>query len=402
MATDPQALLDLLVRHGYLLVFVAGLAEALPLVGVLIPGQAIILVAGALAATGRLSLTGIILAAIPAGILGDAIGYYVGRWYGRPFLEKYGHRLRIGDRALAKGDRLFAKYGAFALVLGRFSFLTRGITALLAGITRMRQRLFWPVNVVGGIAWAVGFAVTGYLFGYSFLYVEGRLGRVLAFTLIIVVGIYLFYRLLRKYAPHFTREDLALALLAVAGGTVFGVLADRVVAVGGANRLDAWHAGYVSAFAPVEPLLGGIAVATGLTIVGAASLALLGWLAYRRHVWEAGLVGLGVGGVILLVALLQLFLDAADGHKGFPSAHAALSAVVFGIVTFLVASHAKRRRTALAAALACAVAATLAIHAQLTTGERPSDAMGGLALGASWLAISILVVEFGVKRQPRA
>ncbi|HWH09227.1 MAG TPA: DedA family protein, partial [Candidatus Thermoplasmatota archaeon] len=282
MAVDAAALLESLLRYAYPIIFLAGLAEAVPLLGILIPGQAVIIAAGALAATGRLDLKLVLLAALPAGILGDAIGYYAGRRYGRPFLEKYGHRLRISDEGLRRGDRLFAKYGPFALVLARFSFLTRGITALLAGITRLPQRVFWPVNVIGGVAWAFGFVLTGYLGASAFLYLQGRLGVILAVTLLVAVGIYLLYRILRRNAPQFTREDLALALVAVAGGTVFGVLADRVVAEGPSNRIDAWQDAYVAALAPLAPLLDAIAWATSLTAMGAAALALLAFLAYRR------------------------------------------------------------------------------------------------------------------------
>lgn len=401
MAVDAAALLDSLTRYAYLLVFLAGLAEAVPLLGLLVPGQAVIIAAGALAATGRLDVKLVILAALPAGILGDAIGYYIGRRYGRPFFERYGPRLRISAHALDRADRLFARYGPFALVLGRFSFLTRGLTSLLAGVTRLRQRVFWPVNVVGGVAWAVGFVMTGYLGASAFLYLEGRLGVILAVTLLVAVGIYVLYRILRRNAPQFTREDLGLALVAVAGGAVFGVLADRVVALGPANRIDAWQGAYVEALAPLAPLLGVVAFATSLTAMGALALVLLAWLAYKRLAWEAGLVGLGVGGVILLVAVLRPLLRAPDAHEGFPSAHAAVTTVMAGIVTNLVATHARRGWVVLATVLACAVAAALAAHALLGGEERPTDAVGGIALGATWLALSLLLVEFGVKREPR-
>lgn len=401
MAVDAAALLESLLKYAYVLVFLAGLAEAIPLLGILIPGQAIIIAAGALAATGRLELGLVMLAALPAGILGDAIGYYMGRRYGRPFLEKYGHRLRISDQALGRADRLFDRFGPFALVLGRFSFLTRGIVALMAGVTRLRQRVFWPVNVAGGIAWAVGFTLTGYLGARTFLFLEGRLGVILAVTLLVAVAIYALYRVLRRNAPQFTREDLGIALLAVASGTVFGVVADRVVALGRANRLDAMEGAYAEALAPLSPVLDAAAAATGLTVMGAAALALLGFLAYKRLAWEAGLVGLGVGGAILLVAILRPLLEAPDGHGAFPSARAVVVTVMAGIAANLVAAHVRRTPLVLATVAGCAALATLASHALLGRGERPTDVFGGIALGATWLSLSILLVEFGVKREPR-
>lgn len=402
MALDLQAIGQLLERWGYLIVFIAALAEALPLLGFLVPGQAIIILAGAAAASGFLNIWVLILIAIPAGILGDALGFYVGRRYGRDFLERYGPRLRIGPAHLARSDALFAKYGPFALVIARFSFLTRAVGPILAGMARMRPAVFWPVNVLGAIAWSVAYSLLGFFFGVSFLYLQSALGRILAFTVVAVVGFYLFYRVLRKYAHHFTRDDFYIALLGVVAGAVFGVLADRVQKLGMANVLDARLGAYTYELRDAAPLLRLAEIALAPEVLAAVSLALLVLLAMRRFVWEAVLVGLGVGGSVILVQILRpIFRMALPEGPGdaFPSGHAVTAIVFAGVLTYLAASRATSRAYTAAAALGGAIITMLAALSRLGQGEEyPTAVLAGLALGTAWLALSILLVEFAIKR----
>ena len=402
---DVEGLWGLLVEYGYLIVAIAAFAEAMPLLGWFVPGQAIIIVAGAVAATGQLSIWTLILIAIPAGIIGDAVGYYLGRYYGRAFLEKHGARLRITEKHLSKSDSLFRKYGPFALIIARFNFLTRAVGPILAGMAKMRARVFWPINLVGALAWSVAYAALGYAFGVSFLQLQGVVGKILAWTVLGVVALTLFYRVLRKYADQFTRDDLYLALLGAAAGSVFGIVADRVQKAGPGNVLDANAPAIAALFAPVAPFFAAVELLTSFQVLGALSLAALLYFFVRRRWWDATLVGLGMGGIIVLVESLRpVFRNALPPDPGasFPSASAAVPLVLAGVGTYLVASSAKRLRTPLLTALVAGALATLALLARLAqVDESPSSVLAGLALGVAWLCVSLLIVEFRLKRTPR-
>ena len=404
MAVDVAGILDLLHRYGYLIVAVAAIAEALPLLGFLVPGQAIIILAGAAAAGGLLNVWVLILVAVPAGIAGDALGYYVGRRYGRDFLTRFGPRLGIREKHLARSDQLISRYGPFALVLMRFSFLTRAVGPILAGMGKMRQRVFWPVNVLGAVAWAAAYTVLGYFFGVGFLYLQSALGRILAWTLLAVVGFYALYRVMRKYAEQFTRDDLYVAILGLVSGTVFGVLADRVQDLGMRNSLDLSFSAFALRLQPAAPLWRAVEALTSYQVLATVALILLVVLAARRLVWESTLVGLGVGGIVVLVEVLRPLLAAVlpEGPgDSFPSRHSSVPLVLAGIVTFLVASRARRPHAPLLAAAAGGALAALAALARLGQGEEyPSAVLAGMALGASWLSLCILLVEFGLKRGP--
>lgn len=403
MAPDAGILIQLLAQYGYAIVFLAALAEAFPFLSILVPGQAIVIAAGAFAALGHLSIVWVILLAIPAGIIGDWAGYTLGRHYGRSILERYGPRFGVKERHLAKSDEMFDKYGPFALVLFRFSFLTRPVGPLLGGMSRVRPRVFWLWNVVGAVLWAVGYGLLGYFFGVAFLQLEGVIGRVLAWTVVAMIGIYVVYRVLKRYAAQFTRDDLFITLTGVASGAVFGIIADRVADNGTRNAIDAHARGIVEtldAFAPFFRVMEWIASFTTLAVV---ALALIAYLAYKRRVWEASLVGIGMGGVIVLTQLLQPAFAAASppdaSAGGFPSAFAAVSLVAGGVATFIVASHTRRARGPLAVALVGGVFSFLAAFARVAQDrELPSAALGGMMLGAAWLSLSILFVEFGLKR----
>lgn len=403
---DVDGILGLLLRYGYLIVFIAAVAEALPLLGWLVPGQAIIIVAGAAAAAGYLSLTTIILITIPAGILGDAVGYYIGRRYGREFLEKYGARIRITPRHLERSDQLFQKFGPFALVVARFSFLTRAVGPILAGMSKMRARVFWPVNVLGALAWSIAYAALGYAFGVSFLQLQGIVGKILAWTLVGVLGLYLFYRLLKRYADQFTRDDLYVALVGVVAGSVFGVIADRVQKAGEANVIDAQTPALLMLLAPAAGFFSVIEHLTSFQVLGALSLVAFVYLFVKRRWWDATLVALGMGGIILLVESLRPIFRAAlppGPGDSFPSASAAIPLVMAGVATYLVASRTRGVRWPLATGIASALLAGLALLARLAQGvESPSAVLAGLALGVAWLCVTILVVEFRLKRTPGA
>lgn len=405
MAVVLDFLKGLLADYGYVIVFVAGLLEALPLVGLLVPGQAIIILAGAAAASGLLDIRLLILVAIPAGIIGDGLGYHLGRAYGRGFLMTYGPRFKIEEKHLRTTDALFARFGPFALVVARFTFITRAIGPLLAGISRMKPGTFWTYNVIGAILWSVGYGLLGYFFGVSYLALESRLGRILTWSAIAAVGIYLLYRLMRRYAPRFTRGDFYVALTGSLAGAVFGVLAERVGRLGPQNPLDAARPALEAFVAPAAPALTLLAALTSFPVLGTVSLVLLALLAWRRHVWDAVLVGLGVGGVILLAEGLQPVFASfqPEGYvlpSGFPSSHSAIPLVFAGVVAYLLAERAQRWPVTFGlVAGATAFVAFSSLGGLATRTEQPSSTLAGLALGTAWLCVSVLVVEFALKRE---
>src|ERR687889_1942853 len=187
-------ILSLVAQYGYLIVFFGVLLES---TGVPLPGETILLTAGAVAQQGHLYLGDAIVFGILGAVVGDQIGYWVGREGGRPFVLKWGRYLFITPERLARAEAFFSRHGGKAVFLARFFSGLRVFGALVAGISRMRWATFLIYNALGGAVWATAVILVGYFLGSSLALVERWLGRatlLLAVLVALAVGFYLAYR----------------------------------------------------------------------------------------------------------------------------------------------------------------------------------------------------------------
>jgi membrane protein DedA with SNARE-associated domain len=126
--------------------------------GLPIPGETALIVAGGLAATGKLSLALVIAVAAVSAALGDNLGYWLGRRGGRPLLMRDGLGAAHRRAAVARADRFFARHGAGAVFFGRWIAGLRYLAALMAGATGMPYRRFLAANALGAVGWAASVA----------------------------------------------------------------------------------------------------------------------------------------------------------------------------------------------------------------------------------------------------
>ena len=152
-----------LIEH-YGLYFLFGIV-CLESAGLWLPGETALIAAGVYAAKGHLSIAGVIVVAAAAAIIGDNIGYWLGREGGRRLLYRYAVLRRFAERVLPPAERFFERHGGKAVFLARFFGGVRVTGAWIAGITRMSwwRFLFW--NAAGGIVWAVAVSLVAYYAG---------------------------------------------------------------------------------------------------------------------------------------------------------------------------------------------------------------------------------------------
>ena len=147
---------------GYIAVFgLVGIEST----GIPVPGETALIAAGVLAAKGQLSIALVILVAALGAIIGDNIGYVIGRTGGRALLERPGFLETHRREILVKGEPFFAKHGAKAVFLGRWVAGLRIAAAWLAGINRMPWHIFVFWNALGGIAWSASVGLLAYALG---------------------------------------------------------------------------------------------------------------------------------------------------------------------------------------------------------------------------------------------
>jgi membrane protein DedA with SNARE-associated domain len=179
-----SALIDLIQVHGP---WIIAVVVALESAGVPLPGETILVAAALLATTNQIDIAIIVAAAATGAIVGDGIGYTVGRRFGTPFLRKYGRYIRLDENRLLIGRYLFFRYGNAVVFLGRFVAVLRMFAALLAGANSMPAGRFFFFNVTGGICWACLFGFGAYAVGTEMLKVSKALSLV-SLGLFIVAG----------------------------------------------------------------------------------------------------------------------------------------------------------------------------------------------------------------------
>jgi membrane protein DedA with SNARE-associated domain len=157
-AIGAALLLDI-GRYGYVALAAGVLLEN---AGLPVPGETMLLAAAALAARGRLSIVLVALVAAAAAIVGDNIGFAIGRAGGRPLLERFGRWVFITPERLDAVDRFFDRRGPLAVVGARFVPALRVVGALAAGSSRMHWRSFLLFNAIGAVAWATVVSLIGY------------------------------------------------------------------------------------------------------------------------------------------------------------------------------------------------------------------------------------------------
>src|SRR5215469_10161596 len=156
-------LLHFLNTYGYLAVL---LFIAIESTGIPFPGETMLLVAAVYSGTThRLSIPLVIVAAASGAILGDNLGFWVGREGGFRLLRRYGRYIRLDERKLKLGLYLFRKHGGKVVFFGRFIAVLRAWAAFLAGTNRMRWPVFLLFNTLGGSVWATVYGLGGYFLG---------------------------------------------------------------------------------------------------------------------------------------------------------------------------------------------------------------------------------------------
>jgi membrane protein DedA with SNARE-associated domain len=447
-------ILSLIEHYGYLAVFFGVMLESM---GVPLPGETVLIASGLLAQRGHIDVGDVIVFGILGAVVGDQIGYWVGREGGRPFVLRWGRYVRITPERLERAERFFARHGGKAVFLARFFSGLRVFGALVAGISRMRWSTFIFYNALGGATWATAAVLVGYLLGGSLSLVERWMGRatlVLAALLVVAVGFYLAYRwvannrerlvrygeaalsyppvarlrtrydtqlrwLLRRLTPgQYLGLHLTVGLAFAAGCLwLFGGLAEDVLTNDPLVRYDRAIADYLHSVA-TPPLTTFFLIVTAFGSI--ETIALLGLLVAAFFAWRRRWLFLGtwlsaVGGSVILNQLLKALFARPrpffehplliETSYSFPSGHAMESFVVYGMLAYFAVLALKTWRARTAVAFASTLLVLLIGLSRMYLGVHYfSDVVAGYAAGGVWLSALITGAEAirRAKHEPQA
>ncbi len=422
----------------YLLVGIMAFLETGAFVGLLAPGETVILIGGVVAGQGEIDVIVLIAIIWVCAVAGDMTSFFVGRRLGRDFLVRHGPKVQITEARIEQTEAFFDKHGGKAIFLGRFVGLIRAVAPFLAGSSGMPLRRFAPYDVLGAGLWGTTFALLGFFFWRSIDKVLNwaKTGS-LALGTIIVLGTLLTVavrrlrddeargRLVRRLDANpvlgplrrrlerpvlftwnrLTPGDLGLELTTLLTFAAIGsfVLVGYAITLGPGDMTPGDLRGLRWAD---ELRTGGIVdVAKGLSVLGsfpvagAAVLAAAGLLASRRHLADA--IAL-VAGMVLTVAgvlVMQAIEDRArpsgplvdTSGSSFPSTHSAYAVAWVAVTVVLLRAlpRAGARVLVLTASVVLAVAVGLS-RIQLRA-HFFSDVAAGWGLGTMMFALCGMV-----------
>ncbi len=155
--------------------------------GVPLPGETALVAAGVFASRGRLDIAAVIAVAAAAAIIGDNLGYWIGRTGGRSVLTRW----TITSGTLPWAESFFERHGPKTIFIGRFFSILRVTAAWMAGVSRMRWWTFFAWNAAGGICWAVLVGLVAYYAGQAAADGIARYGLIggVAITVLAVAGL---------------------------------------------------------------------------------------------------------------------------------------------------------------------------------------------------------------------
>jgi undecaprenyl-diphosphatase len=193
------------------LVFLLPALEASAFVGVVLPGEVGVILGGVLANQHKLALSAVLAAGVAGAIIGDSIGYLVGRRYGEAMMSKIPNRI-LKPEHVRSAEQSIRRFGGKSVFIGRFTAALRALVPGLAGMSRLPYGRFLAWNAAGGVVWASGFVLLGYLAGSQYQRIEHYANYIgLALLLVIAVVLYLRHRRRRHSAGPTSDGDQAAA-----------------------------------------------------------------------------------------------------------------------------------------------------------------------------------------------
>jgi membrane protein DedA with SNARE-associated domain len=206
---DEAQIVAILTTYGYWAVFVV---VALESAGIPLPGETMLVGAAIYAGhSGNVRIELIIAAAAAGAIIGDNIGFWIGREFGVNLLMRYGGHVGVGPPQLRLGQYLFMRWGGAIVFFGRFVALLRILAAVLAGANHFDPLKFLFYNAAGGICWSLLFGIGGYVFGVAINRIAGPIGWLgLAGAVLGAVALWRYWkineeRLMKEAEAHFAR-----------------------------------------------------------------------------------------------------------------------------------------------------------------------------------------------------
>lgn len=398
----------LLAQGGYWITALVVILEGVPIAGSFLPGHVVIIAAGFLAKLGILNLWFVIIVGSIGAIIGDTIGFFVGKKYGYSFLVKFGKYIFIKERHIEKVKTMIDGHTGKTLILGKFSPLTRPLAPFLVGASGASFKTFMIFNVIGAILWVAASVIVGYVFGASYIAASRAVGAVIVIALIVTILIIWGYRFINKRFHIFKKYELFVLILNLL--SLWGLaktLQDAFSLQPFLINLDEWVSEFtiqhisppLISLASWVSTIGGTKVMIGLGLV-------IGLIFIYQKKWRRGAIMLvSVLSTSVAVLFLKEIISRARPEEAlylynltdpsFPSGHASLAAAFFVALAYIFAPRISSWMQRELVIVVCVVGAVAVGLSRIVLNVHwASDIIAGWSLGVFLTTTTILLVRY--------
>jgi len=178
------------ISAGYLIIAAAVLMERSVFVGLIVPGDLILALGGVYSAQRKMDLVGVIIVGILAAMVGESLGFWLGRRWGHRLLRKIPILNRLSGK-LEDAETYFRRHGGKTVFIGRYATAIGAFVPFTAGMGRMSYGRFLAFDIPAIVIWATGISIFGYFFGRNLSFVDKVLSRFGYVVLAIALGYFL-------------------------------------------------------------------------------------------------------------------------------------------------------------------------------------------------------------------
>ena len=390
---------------SYSLIFITSLFEGLPLVGLFSPGGIFTSLGGLLIKINLLSLPVTFVVAFSAAVVGDSLGYFIGKKYGYGLLKKYGKYFFLKEeRRIEKTHDLVKEHPAKAIILGRFYYISRSISPFLAGTASIGYGQFFLYDLLGALLWAVVHIAGGYVFGYGYETASKYVNYVLLGATILSISIFYLYEFINRQHTVFKKYHIYTVILNILSIYTLAQIIEDVMNKEHLYYLDRLIQSHITKiWSPI-----GINFFKGLTYLGGLygasliSILVLIAITHKKRLSQLVIFCFAVSFSLISEFIMKyafhvmrpLHSLVSTEYYSFPSGHATIITTLGILIFYFFRSDFKNawvRRLFVFGDIVIVLGVCFSriyLNAHWTT-----DVLAGMVLGLFWTTLYILIVQ---------